>query len=144
MIFRRNHHDVSGARLRPVLLPDGGLLISVGDTVYRLDAVGKQMWEYSTPAGEELTSEPAFNAAKNEIALVGFDLFFARLDATTGKLKWTANSNGAAVFADVVPYGNGYFVLVDMSGDRENEKGLHLKHPTLDQLDYWGEPKKDF
>jgi hypothetical protein len=101
------------------------------------------MWNYTTPAGEELNAEPVFNAAQNEIALVGIDLLFVRLDAATGELKWKADTLGRAGFTDIAAYGNGYLVHVDMSGYRENEKGLGRKKPTPDQLYYWGESEKD-
>ncbi len=143
LVFRStNFHMPPPRRLHPVVLPDGGLLISVGDTVYKVDIEGKLSWKFSGGIG--LTSEPAFNLDQNEIAVIGYDLLFVRLDANSGKTKWKAPTVGRAVFSAIAPYGKGYLVVADMSGYRENEKGLGLKEPTLDRLEYWGESEKDF
>jgi hypothetical protein len=139
--FKRTHSTVApSAELHPVVLPDGRLILSVADTVYMLDANGQQLWKYSTEsASETLTSDPAFNAERNEVAIVGFDLLFVRLDATTGKVIWRADTVGRATFASVMAYEKGFLVVVDMSGYRRNGSS-----PIPDTLDYWGESEKDF
>jgi len=144
LVFRRTHPDASPTdKLHPLVLPDGRLVLSVADTVYMLDAEGKLLWKYSTPLGELLTSEPGFNPEQNEIAVVGFDLLFVRLDANTGKAKWKADMNGRATLARVAAYGKGYLVVADMGGYRENEKADGVKQLSPDGLEYWGESERD-
>jgi hypothetical protein len=126
-------------QLRPLLLSDGRMVLSVANTVYMLDANGKQLWKY---ANETLTSEPAFNAARNEVAVVMYDLQAVRLDGTTGKVKWKADSVGRGVFASVSSYGKGFLVVVDMSGYRE--AGGPASPTSPDRLEYWGESENDF
>jgi len=122
--------------LRPLVLLDGRMLVGVADSVYMLDASGKQSWKYQE---ETLAAEPAFNAARNEIAVVMHDLLFVRLDAATGKVKWTAPSTGRGAFRGVSAYENGFLIVVDMSGYRD---GGSRQLP--DRLEYWGDSDKDF
>jgi len=123
------------SRIKPLVLPDGRMVISVGDTVYMLRPNGDSLWKYAT-AGETFTSEPAYNAELNEIAVIGYDLLFARLDANTGKLKWKAKTVGKALFSSVEAYGKGYLVVVDMSGYGNNDShNSDVSFP--DQLEYW-------
>ena len=121
--------------LRPLVLPDGRMVVSVADSVYVLDAGGKQLWKYEKGT---LAAEPAFSAARNEIAVVMYDLVFVRLDATTGQVKWTAPSTGRGAFRAVSSYENGFLIVVDMSGYRNS---LSPKLP--DRLEYWGDSDKD-
>ena len=132
----------SGARgggppnqLDPISLPDGRLIVSVGNTVYMIDAGGKQQWKYEN---ETLTSEPAFNSGLNEVAVVMYDLQAVKLDATTGKVKWKSDTVGRGLFTSVHAYGHGFLVLVNMSGYRENGSDV-----PADRLEYWGEPERE-
>jgi outer membrane protein assembly factor BamB len=93
-----------------MVLPDDRVVVSVADTVYML-APNCNSWRKYATAGETLTSEPAFNSALNEIAVVGNDLLFVRLDATTGKVKWRPTTNGRTGFSSVAAYGKGYLVV---------------------------------
>jgi outer membrane protein assembly factor BamB len=123
------------SRIKPLVLPDGRMVVSVPDTVYMLGPNADSLWKDAT-AGETFTSEPAYNAGLNEIAVVGYDLLFARLDANTGKLKWKAKTVGRAVFSSVEANGKGYLVVVDMPGYCEN--GPHNSGVSVpDQLEYW-------
>jgi hypothetical protein len=131
-------------RIRPVALPDGRLLLSRFGTVYMLDSSGKQLWKYQTDSeNEQLTSEPVYNAETNEIGVVGYDLLFARLDATTGEEKWRASAVGGATFINVAAYGRGFLVLVDMTHYRENDKMVGAKYRSPDRLEYYGETEDD-
>lgn len=125
------------AKIHPLVLPDGRLLVGVADTIYMLGPNGTVQWKYSTQ-GIPLTSDPAFNFERNEIAIVGYDLFLARLDGTTGKLKWKLGANGRGLFQNVAAYEKGFLVVTNMSGYREN--GV----PGPDKLDYWGATEKEF
>jgi PQQ-like domain len=126
-------------RLHPVVLPDGRVILSIADTIYMLDAEGSQLWKFGTAsANETLTSEPAFNATRNEVAVIGNDLLFVRLDATTGKVKWKADTVRRAAFASVTAYESGFLVVADMGGYRRNST------PTSDRLEYWGSSEEDF
>jgi hypothetical protein len=132
-------------RIRPVALPDGRFLLSRFGTVYMLDASGKQLWKYETD-GETLTSEPAYNAETNEIGVVGYDLLFVRLNAATGDEKWRAKTVGGGVFINVVAYGRGFLVVVDMTSYREKAKEFkdpHIKGTDPDKLEYWGQTEDD-
>jgi hypothetical protein len=141
VLTRTNKESFPSERIRPVVLPDGRMIVSVADTVYMLSPKRRVLWKY---ANAELTSEPVFNAGLNEVAVVGYDLLFVRLDAATGKVKWKADSNGGALFAEVRAYGKGYLVVVNMTAYREKDKDLGLRPSTPDGLDYWGESEEDF
>lgn len=121
-------------KLRPVQIGDGRMIVSVLDTVYMLDADGKELWKYQN---ETLRSEPAFNPSTNEVAVVMYDLLAVRLDASTGQVKWKSNAVGRSSYASVAPYGSGFLVLIDMSGYRNR-----LDSSTPDKLEYWGESEK--
>jgi hypothetical protein len=136
--------DWPDERIGPVALPDGRILLSRFGTVYMLDATGKQLWKYETESeNESLTSEPAYNAETNEIGVVGDDLLFVRLDATTGKVKWTAPMVGGATLISVAAYGRGFLVLVDMTSYREKSKQEHSTYWSPDRLEYWGQTEDD-
>ena len=136
--------DWPDERIGPVALPDGRLLLSRFGTVYMLDATGKQLWKYVADSeNESLTSAPAYNAETNEIGVVGYDLFFVRLDAATGKEKWRATTVGGATFIHVAAYGRGFLVVVDMAHYRENDRMEHLKYRAPDRLEYWGDAEND-
>lgn len=140
--------DFPDKKIRAIALPDGRILLSRFGTVYMLDASGKQLWKYQTDnENEQLTAEPAYNAETNEIGIVGSDILFARLDATTGEEKWRATTVGAAEFIHVAAYGKGFLIVVDMSGYREKEKEFGIqnsKGSEPDQLEYYGETEDDF
>jgi outer membrane protein assembly factor BamB len=125
-------------RIRPLVLTDGRMVVCVADSIYMLAPDGAVLWKYATQ-GETLTSEPAFNAELNEIGVVGNDLLFVRLDATTGKLKWRATTAGRAGFSSVTAYANGYLVVVDMTGYRENSDKSKVR--IQDQLEFWTDQK---
>lgn len=120
--------------LHPCVLPDGRMVVAISDTIYMIDADGKQLWKFEK---ETLASEPAFNSAQNEIALVMHDLQGVRLDATTGRVKWQASSVGRALFTSVSAYEQGFLVLIDMGGYRKNGNPK-----TPDRLEYWGESER--
>jgi len=109
--------------------------MGVGDTVYMLDADGKQLWKYKNAV---LTTEPAYSSARDEVAVVMYDLQAVRLDATTGKVKWKAESAGKGLYLSVSAYDQGFVVVVDMAGYRQ--RGSHL---PPDQLEYWGKSNND-
>ncbi len=135
ILKRTNDGGFPSSNIKPIVLPDGRIVVSVADTVYMLAPNGGVLWKYAT-AGETLTSEPTYSPELNEIALVGNDLLFVRLDATTGKLKWRATTNGRAGFSSVTAYGEGYLVVVDMNGYRKNGPDKSkLRSPDL--LEYW-------
>jgi hypothetical protein len=140
----KGNDDWPDERLRPVALPDGRFLLSRFGTVYMLNSAGNQLWKYETNSeNESLTSEPAYNAETNEVGVVGYDLLFVRLDATTGKEKWRATTVGGANFVNVAAYGRGFLVVVDMTHYRENSKMEHSKYRDPDRLEYYGETEDD-
>ena len=140
--FHGTHATVAtSTKLHPVVLPDGRVMLAVADSVYMLDSNGGEIWKYNTASPNEVsTSEPAFNASVGEVAIVGTDLLFVRLDATNGKLKWKADLNGRGLFKTVAAYEKGFLVIVDMSAYRMGEP---LAAPA-DALEYWGESETDF
>jgi outer membrane protein assembly factor BamB len=138
VLERTTNNAFPSADIKPVVLADGRIVVGVGDTVYLLAPNGTVLWKYATAAGETLTSEPAFNSAQNEIAVVGNDLLFVRLDARTGKLKWKAEAEGRGRFSRIVAYQNGYLVVVDMFGYRENSPADNQP----DRLEYWKDPEE--
>lgn len=127
-------------KLEPVVLPNGQMLIAVTDSVFMVGSDGIVLWRYSTHSPNEvLTSEPAYNATLNQVAVVGTDLLFVRLDATTGKVKWKADTVGRAVFTRVAAYEKGFLVVANMSGYRMSQDDT----PVSDTLEYWGESEGD-
>ncbi len=48
----------------------------------------------------------------NEIGVIGCDLFFVRLDATTGKEKWRTQVNGASEYTQIAPYAAGFLFVI--------------------------------
>jgi hypothetical protein len=120
---------------QPIVLEDGRMLVAVNDSVYMVGAKGEELWKYQK---QTLTSEPAFNAATNEVAVAMYDLLFVKLNAATGAVKWKSPSVGRGLLSSVHAYNNGFLVTVDMSGYRNAET------PTLpDRLEYWGSTDKD-
>jgi hypothetical protein len=122
-------------QIRPLSLPGGRLLVCVGNAVYMINANGEQQWKYENVP---LTSEPAFNAGLNEIAVVMYDLQAVRLDAATGKVKWRSDAVGKGLFAVVSAYERGFLVVVNMSGYRQGGSRV-----PADSLEYWGESESE-
>lgn len=125
--------------IAPTVLPNGNILLTVGDSVCMVDSKGKQLWIYAT--GESILAAPAFNPRLNEVAVIGFDLYFARLDAVTGKLKWKADSVGRALFRQIESFSDGYLLVVDMQGYREKEKDFKVP-AAQDRLEFWGPTRR--
>src|SRR5208282_1612096 len=84
-----------------------------------------------------------FHPALNEIALIGYDLTFDRLDAQTGRLKHRADVNGGADFTQVQTYRGGYLVVVDMSTYREKDRIMKTNPRSLDRLEYYDGSSED-
>jgi hypothetical protein len=143
LVFQRTQTDsLPEGKIRPIVLPDGRMVLTIGDTVYMVGADGKQLWKYANPYGDTLTSEPAFNAERNEIGLVCQDAYFVRLDAATGNKIWDWAMNGSPFYRSVAPYGKGYLTVIGMEYYRENNLGFGAWKQT-DQLRYYGDSQKD-
>lgn len=123
----------------PLTLPDGRLVVTVGNVVSMVAPDGKLLWKYE--AIFALTAPLAFRADRNEIAIAAV-VQFVELDAATGKNRWHQIVNGRSVYTDVKPYSNGYLVVEDSSGYRENLREPQPT-PTPDMLNYWGQTGDD-
>jgi hypothetical protein len=134
--FRGAHEGWPSHDLQPIPLPNGRLVISIGDTVYLLDRDGRQVWKYK---GTPLTTEPAYNESLSELAIVMHDLQAVRLSAATGEVLWKADAVGRGTYSRVCAYAQGFLVLLDMSGYRQS-----TKDSQANRLEYWGHSKKDF
>lgn len=134
--FRGTHEGWPSHEFRPIALSDGRLVISIGDTIYLLGRDGRQVWKYK---GTPLTTEPAYNNSRNELAILMYDLQAVKLSAATGKVLWKADSVGRGTYSKVCAYSQGFLVLIDMSGYRQNGT-----ESPANRLEYWGSSKKDF
>lgn len=120
-------------RVAPQVLPDGRMLLGVSDTVYLVGADGTVTWKFVTKGLEQaltLAAPPAFNLRTNEIGVIGCDLFFVRLDATTGTEKWRTHVNGSSEYRQIAPYGSGFLLVISSHGE--------------DELQYWGDSEEEF
>jgi hypothetical protein len=136
LVLKGSDKNWPKARIQPLSLGDGRVLLAISDTVYMLGKDGKELWKYQN---EALTCEPAFNAATNEIAVLMYDLQAARIDATSGTVKWKSESVGKGVFTQVSAFEKGFLVVVDMSGYRDNSSST-----PADRLEYWSQSEKNF
>lgn len=128
----------STKEIAPLEVQHGQLLVTVGNTIYMLGREGKVLWQHSTGPNAPLTAQPVYRSDRNEVALIGADLTFQRLNGTTGALLWTANVSGAGSYTDLRPYRGGYLVLTNMTAYRERAIAIGEKGPPiLDILDYW-------
>jgi hypothetical protein len=134
--FRGTHEGWPSHDVQPVSLPNGRLVISIGDTVYLLDRDGRQVWKYK---GTPLTTEPAYSDSRNELAIVMYDFQAVRLSAATGEVLWKADSVGRGTYSRVCAYAQGFLALIDMSGYRQSAQDT-----PANRLEYWGGSKKDF
>jgi hypothetical protein len=134
--FPGTHGGWPSHDFRPISLPNGRLVISIGDTVYLLDRDGRQLWKYK---GTPLIKEPAYNDSRNELAVIMYDLQAVRLSAATGEVLWKAGSVGRGVYSQVCAYAQGFLVLVDMSGYQQSGNDS-----PANRLEYWGDSEKDF
>lgn len=134
--FRGAHEGWPSRDFQPISLPNGHLVVSIGDTVYFLDRNGRQVWKYK---GTPLTTEPAYNDAVNELAIVMYDLQAVRVSATTGEVLWKADPAGRGIYSKVCAFGKGFLVLIDMSGYKQNET-----NSSANRLEYWSASEKEF
>ncbi len=108
------------------------MIFGVVDTLYVTDPDGAIAWKYVTRGPAEALSiyaPPAFNPKINEIGVVGCDLFFVRLDATSGKEKWRYSGNSSSIFKQIAPYGSGFLVVVSSKDG--------------DAVQYWSDDAED-
>jgi hypothetical protein len=68
-----------------------------------------------------------------------YDLQAVKLSAATGEVLWKADSVGRGTYSKVCAYAQGFLVLVDMSGYRQNGN-----ESPANRLQYWGSAEKDF
>ncbi|MBI2815783.1 MAG: hypothetical protein HYX72_02470 [Acidobacteria bacterium] len=101
----------------------------------------KIIWTYLLDA--PITAQPVYRADRNEIAIIGFDLTFQRLNADIGRSFWRANVNGRATFADIRPYKKGYLVKSNMGAYREMAITAEEREAP-DSLAYWGQTEDDY
>ena len=127
-------------QIPPLVFPDGRILLTTGNMIYMISSAGKIDWSYS--ASGPLTVQPVFRPDRNEIAIVGLDLTFERLNAATGKVVWRSKKVGRSSFDDVKIYRKGYLILVGAAGYRD--AALPGERLPEDSLEYYGETENDY
>jgi len=139
--LRSTHSADIPERIHPLILPDHRMVVVAADTVYMLSAEGKQLWRYATGEGSDPDEMPVgdgsavieitFNAALNELALLGVDSLTVLLDATTGKVKHQSQSNGPGVELSMLAYKEGYLRRYDPgAGSHPQDHLAYAENPS--------------
>jgi hypothetical protein len=101
---------------RTVTLPDGGLLLVIGDLLARYDANGSRSWSYSELQG--MIDACLIPATGYVYGTAGDNTMFI-LDATSGGVVYRNSRNGHAAYGEVIPFGDLCLVLDRFRGYRE-------------------------
>jgi outer membrane protein assembly factor BamB len=127
-----NYPQCPVGSVAPQVLSDGRMLFGSVDTVYVVASDGAISWKYVAKGPAQplsLYAPPAFNAKTNEVGVIGCDLFFVRLDGTSGKEKWRYSGNSSSEFKQIAPYGSGFLLVIS------SDEG--------DSLQYWSDSEDD-
>jgi outer membrane protein assembly factor BamB len=94
-------------------------LVSIGDTLYMLDARNRIAWKW-TSDGPPFTDFPIIDST-GSIYVVGYDLVWVAIDAGTGQEKWKREGNGRGFYSQIKLYRKDmYAVVTNMSGYRDS------------------------
>lgn len=115
-------------------LYDGGLLVNVADTLYRLDSRRRVVWKFSTA---QVIFDYAYVKSSNLIYGTAGDNIMFVLDATTGKLKTGESRNGSAAFGVAAHYGKDMCLVTDnFTIYREKTRGTNEER-MKDGISLW-------
>lgn len=99
---------VDAAKVVP--LPSGHLLINYDDTLYRLDAKGREVWAHG---GAQPLIDFAYVEATDLIYGTAGDNVMFILDAATGERLHSDSRNGSAAYGVAVPFGKDQCLVTD-------------------------------
>jgi hypothetical protein len=123
---------IDGAKVLP--LKSGGLLVDVGDTLYRLDGRNHVVWTYDQ--GQLILDFTLVESTNLVYGTAGDNVMFV-LDATTGKELHSDSRNGRAAYGVAQNYGNDTCLVTDnFVMYREDDRHLNIE-PTKDGITCW-------
>jgi hypothetical protein len=117
-------------KIAPVRVSSSRTLVTVGDTIYMLNAKRKIIWKWDVGSGQNIVDQPIIDS-HGFIYGIALDGEIFSLDEN-GQLRWSWHLNGASNFSQIKPYVNGqYLVVRDNSFYREvqgfnEDDGLYL------------------
>ncbi len=121
-------------RAKIVGLDDGGLLVNLADTLYRLDEQRRVVWTKSTA---QIIYDYTYVASSRLIYGTAGDNIMFVLDAATGEVKAGESRNGSAAFGMTLNYGNDMCLVQDnFVIYRERSRGYREK-PMNDGISLW-------
>lgn len=128
--------DVSWAvdSLEIIPIRNGDLLVSLGDTLYRLDGQRHIVWSYRTA---QVVIDYAYVDSTNLVYATAGDNTMFILNATTGKEELIDSRNGSAAYGVTEKYGNDMCLVTDnYFMYREKFRG-HGIEPMNDGITCW-------
>jgi len=100
--------SVNSAKITP--LRNGELLVSLGDTLYRLDRQRHIVWSHPTA---QMLIDYAFVDSTNLVYATAGDNIMLILNATTGKVEFSNSRNGIAAYGVAEKYGDDMCLVTD-------------------------------
>lgn len=122
---------IDEAKLIP--LKGGGLLVNLGDTLYRLDGKHRTVWAHSET---QVIFDYALVEATNLIYGTAGDNVMFILDAASGEKLHGDSRNGSAAYGVALKYGNDMCLVTDyFAAYREKARGV--TPPMSDRITCW-------
>jgi hypothetical protein len=123
---------VDMAKVTP--LRGGDVLISLGDSLYRLDGQRHTVWSYSTA---QMIIDYAYVDSTNLVYATAGDNIMVILNATTGKILFTDSRNGSAAYGVAQKYGEDMCLVTDnFVMYREKSRSAKVE-PMKDGITCW-------
>jgi hypothetical protein len=118
--FRRTNQSTlrRSIRIASVPLPNARQLITVGDTLYLVNAHGDVAWKWDVGGGEDIMDRPYVDTDRNIFGIADEGIVFS-LDSN-GKERWRWRMNGSYRWTQLKPYINRqYLIVLDASSYRK-------------------------
>lgn len=116
------------------VIGDGGLLVSLGDTLYRLNRQREVIWRYQTA---QLMFGFAYVESTNLVYGTAGDNVMFVLDASNGKVLTSDSRNGSAAYGVAAKYGDDMCLVTDnFVMYREKSRGDEME-PMKDGITCW-------
>ena len=93
----------------PVRLPSSRELVTVGDTLYLLNAQRAVIWKWDVGNGQDILDRPIVNS-QGIIYGIALDGIAFSLDLN-GNERWKIRMNGSSYFTRIKGYGNDHYLL---------------------------------
>ncbi len=127
---------VDAAKITP--LRSGGLLINLGDSLYRLDQSQHVIWRQPTP---QTVFDYAYVESTNLIYGTAGDGIMFILNATTGKVELSDSRNGSAAYGFAQEYGDDMCLVTDNNVMYREKFRSYNVEPMKDAITCWRETK---